>query len=140
MPNTIQIDGMEELRKKLQDITEDFSRTPAGSTLHNAMKRSLYIMVGAMAKYPKQDPASAYRRTGTLGRRWVDSQDISSDGHGITGKIGNNTEYAPWVQSHMFQTKLHRANGWITDQEALDKNEKAIRREFQFAVDKALRD
>ena len=129
----ITIDGMAELQKKMTEMTREFSGMQSRD-MHSAMKRSLYILIFAMAKYPPypSDAKTKSRRVGTLGRKWTDDVDITQGG--MHGKIGNNTEYGPWVQSSQFQTRRHARTGWITDQQALDRNENAIRREFETAV------
>jgi hypothetical protein len=129
----ITIDGMAELQKKMTEMTREFSGMESRD-MQSAMKRSLYILIFAMAKYPKypKDAVTKSRRTGTLGRKWTDDIDITQGG--MRGKIGNNAEYGPWVQSNRFQTDRHRRTGWITDQQALEQNEAAIRREFETAV------
>ena len=43
-----------------------------------------------------------YKRTGTLKKRWTTRiRRIST--HSVLGVVGNNTSYAPWVQSREFQ-------------------------------------
>ena len=164
MADSIKVDGIAELRQRLKTAAVELAGKPGGK-LERAMKRSVYRVVLTLADYPKQraavqGPAAApvrfttktgkavsfiarsreqYRRTGTLGRRWFGDIEITRSGIvGIRGKAANNTTYGPWVQSERFQTAFHRETGWITDQKALDKNSKAIDREFAIAVDKSV--
>lgn len=132
-----EIDGMAELQQILTDMTREFHGTQSRD-MRSAMQRSLYRLIFTLADYPPQPPTT-YRRTGTLGRRWTDDMQIDSLGDGIQGTIGNNTEYGPWVQSDQFQTRRHRDTGWITDKQALERNEDGILREFRTAIEEMVR-
>jgi hypothetical protein len=91
-----------------------------------------------MKDYPAAPSQSRYVRTGTLGRRWTIAP-IERSADGLRGKIGNNTLYAPFVQSEQWQVKTHRRTGWRTDAQAVRENEAAIVADFQAAVDLAVR-
>lgn len=123
----IVIEGLDALIKKL-------GMAAAIDVLEPPMQRTVLRVQRDMADYPRQRP-SAYVRTGTLGRRWTTKVTRQADG--IEGKVGNNTEYGPWVQSSMFQARIHRGH-WQTDQEVLDRNEDAIQRDFDNAVQREL--
>jgi hypothetical protein len=100
------------------------------------MSRSLYRLQAAMQIYPPPPAESEYRRTGTLGRRWTVRINHSSGG--LSGVVGTNVPYAPYVQSRMFQTAAHRRTGWTTDAQAVQQHEAAIVADFQSAIDRAL--
>lgn len=54
MTTTIQIDGIAELQKKLNTMTQEFAGLKPGGTMYNAMKRSVYMVVFTLADYPRQ--------------------------------------------------------------------------------------
>jgi hypothetical protein len=74
---------------------------------------------------------SSYRRTGTLGRRWT--KKVTTSAEGILGVVGNNTVYAPWVQSSRFQAWMHRGR-WQTDEQVMERNRGRIVGFFEAAV------
>ena len=76
-------------------------------------------------------------RTGKLAASWTIPK-FSRSANGLTGKIGTNRKYAPFVQSHRFQARLH-AKRWPTDQEVVDKNRQAIVADFERAIKQALK-
>lgn len=129
-------DGLDQLRMRLQRMAGEYAAT-TGRTLPDAMRRSLYMLVFTLAKYPRQRrPASGrapYRRTGTLGRRWTEDIQVTRQPWGLKGSAGNNTEYGPLVQSARFQQPWHKRTGWETDKTALTKNMPKIIREFERA-------
>lgn len=127
---TITIRGIDELNAK-------FDRIQRNDILLSPMERSVERLKGFMARYPRQrNPRSTYRRTGTLGRRWTTR--IIADANGLTGVVGNNTIYAPRVQSNQFQAPVHKGH-WQTDKDAILKNRGAIERDFEQAIQKALK-
>jgi len=137
MPDDISVtyDGLEELRARLQRMGREFAGT-LGGTLQQAMKRSLYMLIFTLAKYPKQvtKPGNIpYRRTGTLGRKWTEDIEVQRVLNGLRGRIGNNTPYAPRVQADRYQRPWHRRHGWETDKSALNVNMPKIVREFDRA-------
>ena len=80
---------------------------------------SMAIVVDRMAEYPPQRSGSSYRRTGTLGRRWTQTQPVVE--HGATElsvSVGNVTEYGPYVQSATEQRRIFRRR-WQTDEQVL---------------------
>lgn len=91
-------------------------------------KRAYWFKVKQLGKHPGS--------TGTLGKRWTTR--ITRSQGGLTGKIGNNTAYAPWVQSEKWQARMHRKR-WKTDQEVTYNNRNAIVADFEREIRKALR-
>ena len=81
----------------VEQIVTKFGRLQGVRFLRPPMQRAVIRLQSFMAKYPPKPPKSKYRRTGTLGRRWATKIDESAGG--LVGKVGNNTEYAPLVQS-----------------------------------------
>lgn len=124
----IEIQGIEELFRKLGGAV-------AISTMRPPMQRSVYRLQAGMAKYPPQRLGSSYRRTGTLGRRWTTA--ISESADGLVGKIGNSTSYGPFVQSEMFQSRVHQGL-WQTDADVAKQEQAAIVRDFDQTIQGAL--
>lgn len=91
-------------------------------------KRAYWFKVKQLGKHPG--------RTGVLGKRWTTR--INRSKTGLTGKIGNNTTYAPWVQSEKWQARMHRKR-WKTDQQVTYNNRNAIVADFEREIRKALR-
>ena len=123
----IQLKGIDELISKLSSIN-------AMKALEPPMHKAMFRLQTPLATYPPAPANSKYVRTGTLGRRWTTDVDVKSDE--IIGKVGNNTEYAPRVQSARFQKPIFKRIGWKTDREVLDQELPAIVKDFQEAVDK----
>jgi hypothetical protein len=122
----------------LTELYHTLDRAASLDILEPPMKRGQYRLQAYMQDYPARPSQSRYVRTGTLGRRWtVAPVDRTVDG--ISGKIGNNTAYAPFVQSEQLQVRTHRRTGWRTDAQAVRENEAAIVADFQQAVDAATR-
>ena len=126
---TIQIKGIDELIRKL-------GRAEGMKHLRAPMQRAVYRLQARMAQYPAQRPNSTYRRTGTLGRKWTSKIEQSSTS--ITGRVGNNTSYAPLVQSYRFQARIHRGL-WQTDRYVVDTEYRTIVGDFENAISGALR-
>lgn len=124
----IEIKGMDKLIAKLGRVT-------AADTLVPPMHSAVFRVQRDMAKYPPQARNTPYRRTGTLGRRWTTK--VERIGGGVQGRVGNNTEYAPFVQSHQFQARQHKML-WQTDRDVLESGKRDIERLFADAVNKAL--
>ena len=128
MPVFIDITGVDE-------AVQELGMVETVNALRAPMQRAVHRLQAAMASYPPQRSGSTYRRTGTLGRRWTTR--ISESGQGITGKVGNNTAYGPFVQSEMFQASVHRGR-WQTDSQVLEQEQAAIVADFERAIENAL--
>jgi hypothetical protein len=126
---TITITGVDRLFAKL-------GRIQGTRILLPPMERAVIRLQRYMAKYPAPPPKSRYRRTGTLGRRWTTR--VESTGDGVQGKVGNNTEYAPRVQSRKFQAKPFKGR-WQTDADAIRDNRAAIVKDFNASIKEALK-
>ena len=124
----IEIKGIDALFRKLDNAA-------AISTLRPPMQRDVYRLQAGMAKYPAARAGSSYVRTGTLGRRWTTK--ITESNGGLIGTVGNNTKYGPWVQSSAFQARMHQGR-WQTDADVAKKEEAAIVRDFEQAIQGAL--
>jgi hypothetical protein len=125
----ITVNGVDRLVTK-------FGRLQGVKFFRDPMQRSIYRLQRYMARYPSPPPKSKYRRTGTLGRRWTTRIDETTGG--IVGKVGNNTKYAPLVQSSALQAKVHRGR-WQTDRDAIRDMRSTIVRDFEQSIEEALR-
>ena len=50
-----------------------------------------------------------------LGPSWATAN------RGIDAVVGTRVTYAPWVQSEAQQQPMHKATGWVTDKQAIEK-------------------
>jgi len=125
---SIRIRGAKELHRK-------FDAAQRREILRKPMQRSVLRLQRDMAEYPPPPANSTYRRTGTLGRRWT--TQVRRIANGLRGKVGNNTSYAPWVQSWNFQAWMHQGR-WQTDAEVLEENTRNIVDDFQATIRKVL--
>jgi hypothetical protein len=121
----------------LTELYASVERVAAVAVLEPPMRRGVLRLEAYMKVYPSAPPMSRYRRTGTLGRRWTTR--IERTTNGLTGRVGNNVEYGPWVQSERFQVRWHRRTGWHTDADAVRVNEAAIVADFEQAINVAIR-
>ena len=133
MTAAITITGVDELIAKL-------GKAQGNAVLKDPMQRAVYRIEDGMKVYPPQPAGSTYRRgqdprSEDLGGKWTTK--VTATANGLTGKIGNNVSYAPWVQSHQFQAR--HMGYWQTDMEVIDKNRAAIVADFQQAIEKALK-
>jgi hypothetical protein len=102
------------------------------------MIRSMAGAVNRMADYPAPPEGSGYRRTGTLGRRWTQTQpSVTMSTTELVVKVGNNTKYGPWVQNEQFQARVHRGR-WQTDVRVLSDLSGQIQNDLDAAVQRAL--
>ena len=122
--------------KGLDPLFRKFGNVVAVKTLEPPMWRSVYRVQATMQVYPPQPADSTYIRTTTYGKRWL--ARVKSASNGVTGTVGTNVPYAPYVGSRMFQTAAHRQTGWATDASAIQQHEPAIVADFQSAIDRAL--
>lgn len=140
---SIQIKGIPELIAKLGRIG---GRNTSLAAMRPPMQRAVYRLQATMQDYPPAPSGSRYIRgygfpnrptSEKLGQRWTTRIETSSNG--LTGKVGNNASYGPWVQSIRFQTRWHRRTGWTTDERAIKENERAIVGDFERAIQAALK-
>jgi hypothetical protein len=131
---SIEIKGVDKLVKKLGAVE-------GTKVVKPPMQRSVLRLESRMKKYPPTPPRSSYRRTGLLGRSWTSTvKDSGSMGNiSVEGRVGNRTHYAPRVQSAKFQKPIFKRIGWTTDQAALQAETPAIVKDFQDAIEDALK-
>ena len=154
---TVEIKGLDKLQKKLGNL-QNFSRWA-----YAPMEQAVAIIEDDVKQYPQKRAgafsslatpaqkraywakvrsgeithgAGGYRRTGTLGRKWV--SEVKNMPNGVQGVIGNNTEYAKYVHGNANQQLFHFASGWKDENRLIMDNEAAINKVFQVAVSKEL--
>jgi hypothetical protein len=54
-----------------------------------------------------------------LGPSWATAN------RGIDAVVGTHVTYAPWVQSEAKQQPMHKATGWVTDEQAIEEVQKS---------------
>lgn len=79
----------------------------------------------------------SYERTGDLGREWTTGQ-LQESATQVSIEIGNNIEYAQYVQSEEHQQWYHAETGWITDRRVLEQITPEITAEIESALHRAL--
>lgn len=107
----------------------------AVEVMRRPVTESVIHLEGKMKEYPPQRAGSSYRRTGTLGRRWT--HEVTDSNDGITGHVGNNTVYGPYVQSQQLQARVHMEM-WQTDMQVIEDEQDMIVGFFERAVEDAL--
>jgi len=123
----ITIKGLDRLTAKLG------STEAAASHLRPVMVRSLARIRKPLKVYPPRPPNSTYRRTDQLMKAWT---SLIEKG-GFRGVVGNNTKYAPFVQSAERQAWMHKGH-WQTDEDVIESVQDRIVKDFDDHVFKAL--
>ena len=149
----IEIEGLDRLLTK-------FDRMTALRVLAPPMVRSMAKLNAYMATYPKARPQAQpfksdkqqrfffaalrdgritvpYRRTGLLGRSW--QMRVETTPSQVIGILANPTPYGPFVQAPPPQQAGYHQGNWRTTDDAVQKWATGIIRDFQRAVEEALR-
>ncbi len=141
---TIDIKGVDALIAKL-------GKVQATNILRPPMQRAVLRIQRDMQEYPPQRPGSRYVRgrgmanaagivehktSQQLGKRWTTK--VFQEGAYLTGKVGNNVTYAPFVQSRQFQARIHRGR-WQTDAQVVNRLARTIVGDFETTISQALR-
>lgn len=100
--------------------------------LTKPMEEATQVVYKVIRPYPPEPPASTYRRTNTLGRRWQRSQ--RGIPNGFEGRVFNDTDYAMWVQGEDMQTPVHKRTGWKTTEQVAEET----RAQVEHILDKAV--
>ena len=156
-----EIRGLEALNRKLKTL-EQFQRkmkkptAQALNLLHDyiataprkkkgaftamataGQKRAYWAKVTAAKKagHPIHG-AYGYKRSSTLVRKWT--MRIQNTASGVRGELGNNAEGAIWVQAAKTQQPFHKASGWRTEEETVEKNDKKIMKFYDVVVKREL--
>lgn len=130
---TIEVRGLEKALRMLEKGQRGVERA-----LRDAVNRTLLLLQDRIAMYPPPPPNSTYRRTGTLGRRWMTARPhIFVKKRMLEGVIGNNTRYAPYVQARDTQARVHRGR-WRTIEDVIEQSRDDAQRILENAVITAL--
>lgn len=135
MPDfTIEIHGLDALRRKLgvervnelvstltqgvaEDIRDRMARYPGEVSYpiswSSSRQRRAYFAMRTSRGLPVVYTRNSDPMSQRLGPSWV------SEKRGIDALVGTRVTYAPWVQSADRQQPMHRATGWITDEQAI---------------------
>lgn len=127
--------------KGLGKLTARLGAYKARDSLRPVMTRSVERLRARLAKYPSARPGSGYIRTGTLGRRWttrITMQGSNQYAGRIVGIVGNNTIYAPYVQSQAKQARWHKGR-WQTEVQVANEERAAIVADFEQEIGRLLR-
>ncbi|CUS05413.2 protein of unknown function [Candidatus Promineifilum breve] len=132
----VKIRGLDKAIEKLEKVG-------GRGALKRPMMKAVAHLHDKIAKYPPataaNSPGNGYSwyergfgtrsRTGmawptseTLGRRW--SHEV--DGDGRRGVVGNNASYGPYVQSAEKQAAFHARDGWLTDEQVVEKEQRKV--------------
>jgi len=123
---TVDVQGGPALIAKLGKVA-------AAETLAAPLQKAGERLQRAMQGYPPELPNQTYERTGDLGNSWKDPV-IS----GLTATVKSSIAYGPFVQGDQAQTAPFRGR-WITGSEAIELEAPTIQRDFQEAIDAALK-
>lgn len=154
----IKIEGMKELVQKLERIERLDAIKPAIKAAAAHVKSVVNVYPPASegnqpkAAWTPGGPNSWYQRgrgpfwivksgqvhskksSETLGRRWT----TSTKNNGLTGVVGNNVSYGPYVQDEEKQASFHAARGWKTIQTAAEEEAKTVTEFIRRAVEREL--
>ena len=118
----------------LQDYIATAPRKKKGAFTAMAtdgQRRAYWAKVSAAKKagHPIHREGVGYVRSDTMSRGWTDGNSIkiSTTSNGIRGELGNvkAKAYGTYVQGSQ-QQPFHKASGWRTIDETVEKNEKKI--------------
>ena len=154
---TIEIHGLEKIYDKLRDVN-NISRV-----LGPPMTQSMMHLQRRMARAPRKakgaftlmatakqkraywarvrsgeidhNEKTGYRRTNTIIRKW--SFKVETDMNGVEGTMTNNAPGAIFVQGER-QQPFHKASGWPTVDDTVEKNRKQVQGYFNAAIKRVL--
>jgi hypothetical protein len=126
----IKLEGEETAQRLLEALQ-------SAGFLKGVMQDVARQAVAHIKVYPEQRPDTDYIRTNTLNRRWT--YEVRSTLYGATAVIGNNTSYAPYVQSAERQAWMHEGQGWVTDEDEMARAEEYVEPMVYDAIEVVLR-
>jgi hypothetical protein len=115
---TIKVTGLDEIISGLRALPSQVN-----SDVRESLRPVLRDMKGRLAIYPGERPNQRYRRTGRLGRGWVQAQEryVVRAGGGIDLILENPVDYVDRVQgddqSIWFQGRWETASAVLTSYE-----------------------
>lgn len=144
----IKIDGLAKLQGKLKQSVYEVP-------MKDAMAAAAAIVHQAVATYPPATAANkppgidgyrwyergfgtrtrtrAYQTSQTLGRSWT-VRTVTW----FEAIIGTRATYARFVQDRKQQAEFHKARGWVTVQDACEKNTKKVQALVKSCIDRIL--
>ena len=128
---SIRVEGLDKLLGKFAKIDSKLYQE-----LTNATEKSVIAVHKRAATYPPKRPSSKYRRTGTLGRRWM-YRVVKKPG-APWGIVLNRTRYGKWVMGAKDQAAVHRGR-WVRTDQIAEEQAKKINRFYEYAVEQAIK-
>ena len=122
---SVKIEGVDRLVAKLGQVV-------SFNLLSHPMERGLREIQAALQDYPVQRVPRTYTRTGGLVRHWTIRMYATNNT--LSGVVGNNIEYAPYVQNFKFQAQVHKRTWLVTDKVALERYRPGIVAAFQRTI------
>ena len=133
----------------LQDYIATAPRKKKGAFTAMAtdgQRKAYWAKVSAAKKagHPIHREGVGYKRSDTMSRGWTDGNSIkiSTTSNGIRGELGNvkAKAYGRYVQGPFpqWQQPFHKASGWRTIDETIDKNEKKVMKFYDVVVKREL--
>jgi len=120
------------LKASASDVKAYIATYPPQSEANSPHGRTWYERGYGPRWYLKDGSMGGSRTSQTLGRRWT------IDANASRAIIGNNATYAPYVQSAEQQAPYHKARGWRTDEETLEKLKPSIIEKVRRAIEDIL--
>ena len=127
----------EESLALLQDYVAKAPRKKKGAFSAMAtpgQRRAYWYLVGK--GLIEHSDTTGYKRTSTIVRKWTSKVSMTSNG--VKGVLGNNAPGAIWVQAAKTQQPFHKASGWRTEEEAIEKNADKIQAKYDKVVKREL--
>ena len=122
------------LRASAVHVKGKIARYPQASEANDPSQRRWYER-NYGPRWRRRDGSIGGRKTSqTLGKRWA----ISERNQGLTQVIGNNADYAPFVQDADRQAWFHKQRDWPTAQGVLEDETPTILRFIEDYVEKDL--
>lgn len=123
------------MQAAVEILKDDIAEYPP-ATEANSPGRNRWYERGYGPRWRRKDGSVGGRRTSqTLGRKWT----TRVEDRGMTGKVGNNVTYGPYVQHFKAQARFHKVRGWKTDKEVAERQGRKILQLFKDALAKAVR-
>jgi hypothetical protein len=158
---SVETEGFREFEHELATLKQR-----AKPLLNRAMEQSVLLLLGNVQEYPPQPSRFRAKSFNTyvrgrgrvpiamlkpdaksrggkgdmssqqLGKKWV--SEVKSQADAVLGIIGNSATYADYVQGKG-QVSWHKETGWTTIRESFEREEKAIDRLFEEALEELIR-
>jgi len=120
------------IQASAQNIKGTISPYPASSQA-NAPKSypGRWYQRGYGPRWARKDGTTGGRKTSeTLNRRW----SVKKGSGGFSAIIGNNASYSRYVHAEENQARFHSMRGWVTDEQAIERNRENIQNDLSVAI------